>query len=623
MSGADGYNPGLGDAAGEGFGDYAGGEDYAYAAEGYADGQEGDYYGQGEEYVEGGEYHEGFAEGDEGGYEDAGEAPEDDGQGYIDEDGGEGEDGGAGEAKEDMPDSRQASAAAGRRLSADGGGPGSRRASLSGLEARQRQGSLSGGASSSAAAAAAAGAAGDGSDPFAGGGRRASALQAALAATADEDMEALAQAAGEVGDEADLGFEGLADDGTGADHDGDDEDEDGGGMGGDRDESRSRGRKGSSDFGAIPSGKPGAGGISERDLVAARHERDQLRATHQARERKVLLVWALDPSGKKREALSHYGDSRGSGGRLDQVRNQYHKSLDTVATLWDRLDQRREAADAAVEKLTDIVDELDEQQTTLNNAFKVFKREIASEAKNSRTGKPIPKRQIFSLEDDEEKVDKDLAEARLKFITLKNQLARLEKQIKQKDELAEGLHLIDFEQIKIENAALHDQIEERSDQLHKLRKKTIATVQVLTHIKEKLEFVRQEYRGLENQLRGSSDDVVGVRDTVTRTKHARDMLRADNAALKQRQGFIGSDMLVADFETRKGDLVQFRSEVEQLKDRYRELHQFVSAANQEAARSGVRGAAVAPVPLPAAGSVRPGGRGGVTQLPPVRAVGRH
>lgn len=43
---------------------------------------------------------------------------------------------------------------------------------------------------------------------------------------------------------------------------------------------------------------------------------------------------------------------------------------------------------------------------------------------------------------------------------------------------AEGLHLIDFEQLKIENQSLNEKIEERNEELVKLRKKTTVTVQV-------------------------------------------------------------------------------------------------------------------------------------------------
>lgn len=67
---------------------------------------------------------------------------------------------------------------------------------------------------------------------------------------------------------------------------------------------------------------------------------------------------------------------------------------------------------------------------------------------------------------------------RLKNIHLTNQLKRIEATLRQKEELAEGLHLIDFEQLKIENQSLNEKIEERNEELLKLRKKTTTTVQV-------------------------------------------------------------------------------------------------------------------------------------------------
>ena len=51
-------------------------------------------------------------------------------------------------------------------------------------------------------------------------------------------------------------------------------------------------------------------------------------------------------------------------------------------------------------------------------------------------------------------------------------------QLKQKEELADGLHLIDFEQLKIENQTYNEKIEERNEELLKLRKKITTTVQV-------------------------------------------------------------------------------------------------------------------------------------------------
>lgn len=53
--------------------------------------------------------------------------------------------------------------------------------------------------------------------------------------------------------------------------------------------------------------------------------------------------------------------------------------------------------------------------------------------------------------------------------------------------------MIDFEQLKINNVDLNEKIEERNDDILKLRRKVTSTVQVLTHVKEKLQFLQASH----------------------------------------------------------------------------------------------------------------------------------
>lgn len=64
------------------------------------------------------------------------------------------------------------------------------------------------------------------------------------------------------------------------------------------------------------------------------------------------------------------------------------------------------------------------------------------------------------------------------------------------EQLAEGLHMIDFEQLKINNVDLNEKIEERNEEILKLRKKLTSTVQVLAHLKEKLQFSQVSVRNV-------------------------------------------------------------------------------------------------------------------------------
>ena len=63
----------------------------------------------------------------------------------------------------------------------------------------------------------------------------------------------------------------------------------------------------------------------------------------------------------------------------------------------------------------------------------------------------------------ESRKEEEVMKVRLENIKLKNKLKKKEQQLKSKEELAEGLHMIDFEQLKIENQTYNEKIEERNE----------------------------------------------------------------------------------------------------------------------------------------------------------------
>ncbi|RLN87037.1 hypothetical protein BBJ28_00011233 [Nothophytophthora sp. Chile5] len=201
------------------------------------------------------------------------------------------------------------------------------------------------------------------------------------------------------------------------------------------------------------------------------------------------------------------------------------------------------------------LDEKEAKVTEIQDAFLEFKREVARNAENLRTGKPIAKRVIATFEAAELRKDQDVEKVRLKHINLRTHLKKLEQQLHAKEQLAEGLHLIDFEQLKIENQTLNEKIEERNEELHKLRKKTTSTVQVLTHIKEKLQFVLGASQTLKRDSQELEEALTAHRDQLARKKKDRDATRQLASQLKSKEGFAKSELLIDDFDKRENDLV--------------------------------------------------------------------
>lgn len=314
--------------------------------------------------------------------------------------------------------------------------------------------------------------------------------------------------------------------------------------------------------------------IAERDRVYqmlqdARMERERLIALNHSMQRKLTTYFAARKPDDEKEEEKSSGAGGAGGAQSDTEKSKrYEDTLSNVNKARDDLEATRSSFDAIAMDLQARLDEKEAKASEIQDAFVEFKREIAKAAENSRTGKPIPRRIIKQFEATEAAKDAELEKVRLKNIHLRTQLRKLETRLKEKEQLADGLHLIDFEQLKIENQTLNEKIEERNEELHKLRKKTTTTVQVLTHIKEKLQFVQAEAVVLKRELAELESRVTGERDRLNKAKHERDALRQENDKIKQQQGVVNSHLLVKDYRTRKAEAKVLQQRMEELQERY-------------------------------------------------------
>ena len=113
----------------------------------------------------------------------------------------------------------------------------------------------------------------------------------------------------------------------------------------------------------------------------------------------------------------------------------------------------------------------------------------------------------------------------------------------------------------------------QNEELLKLRKKTTTTVQVLTHLKEKLQFVQAENQLLKHDLADLEVELTNKRDVLTQIKHERDTLRAENASRRQQRGLVSSEDLLLDYEKRRKDIIAYHEEIEGMKARHNQLVQ--------------------------------------------------
>ena len=312
----------------------------------------------------------------------------------------------------------------------------------------------------------------------------------------------------------------------------------------------------------------------EEDLRLAREEDIRLKEENERLEARLLA-----------NRKTHKGAGPGvdaAAGLMDNSR--FAAAVENWWVLDNTLAEARELAAQELEEAKAQVEVAVERAEEIQKTFWEFKAEVARSAQNSRTGKTIPPRLIAEIDASEAARETELGTARLRNIQLMAHLRKLEARLKQKEELAEGLHLIDFEQLKIENQSLNEKIEERSEELLKLRKKTTTTVQIVTHLKEKLQFVQKENRGLSGLLQDLEGELAGQRDRLARAKHDRDRLRQENGALKASSGQVTNPVLLRDLEGHRVLRDDLLVECQDLKQEHESLMAMAAMAHMQETR---------------------------------------
>ncbi|XP_004847389.1 coiled-coil domain-containing protein 96 [Heterocephalus glaber] len=197
--------------------------------------------------------------------------------------------------------------------------------------------------------------------------------------------------------------------------------------------------------------------------------------------------------------------------------------------------------------------------------FQATKKQVVMQAMGSCRmwgGRQAALREVEQIQALEDKKEEEMSAVRLENVQLKQSLAHFKTRMRAQEDLAEGLLLIDFEQLKIENQSFNEKAEERTEEVLKFRSKVTSNVQIISHAKEKLHFLDMRNAHKKMELLGIEAQVALRRDILTKTKQARDSLRVDNHRLNQRCGLLGQESLLRDLEEKvdKTELLSQRLE---------------------------------------------------------------
>ncbi|XP_074055050.1 cilia- and flagella-associated protein 263 [Macrotis lagotis] len=133
-----------------------------------------------------------------------------------------------------------------------------------------------------------------------------------------------------------------------------------------------------------------------------------------------------------------------------------------------------------------IIEEAEIRWGDTKKAMQEFKNEILNTISKKRGSAVATQRVLKYIEDKNIRKDALKDKLRLKNLSLKVQKKKLLMQLKQKEEVGEALHDVDFQQLKIENVQFLDNIDQRNRELIQLKLTAGNALHVLNLYKTKL-----------------------------------------------------------------------------------------------------------------------------------------
>lgn len=181
--------------------------------------------------------------------------------------------------------------------------------------------------------------------------------------------------------------------------------------------------------------------------------------------------------------------------KMEHVLKETDQQVDTLDKYGKKLIAFGELSEVDNNKRTVISSELKslkwERDCKFNELNKMFKGLMTQEKDTgygliyTKTGKPIPDKLVERMLHRQKQQIETVGDMRLRHIQLKNMVLEKQNAISQLDKIGDNLYLMDYEQLKVENRSYVDKMEEKDEELCRLRTKCQKTIQILAHMREK------------------------------------------------------------------------------------------------------------------------------------------
>ncbi|XP_030754256.1 coiled-coil domain-containing protein 96-like isoform X2 [Sitophilus oryzae] len=265
--------------------------------------------------------------------------------------------------------------------------------------------------------------------------------------------------------------------------------------------------------------------------------------------------------------------------KMDYVVRETDVSYDTVKKYFKKLEAYGELLSLIGEEKARVYDEIRQirkdrnvKTAELNETFKKMQQreaEVGYGLINTKTGHTIPDKHVERLVSRQNKNMQQVSSMRLTYIKLKVMIQEKMDEIKALEEVAPGLFLGDYDQMKVDNRSYADKIEEKDEELTRLRVKTVNITQVLAHLREKIAEFDNDLEDLIYENDMIEADYQGIRYQLNELKQKRDYYRHRINKMREESGLLTQPTLLKDMEQAFKDIEKETEHLRTLKDEHR------------------------------------------------------
>ncbi|XP_038857024.1 coiled-coil domain-containing protein 113 [Salvelinus namaycush] len=178
------------------------------------------------------------------------------------------------------------------------------------------------------------------------------------------------------------------------------------------------------------------------------------------------------------------------------------------------------------------LEEADIRLVEVKKASYEFDRDVAKVLREKRGVMMGAEKVIRYFEDRMRAKDTLVEKLRLKNAALHVQKRKLQLQLRQKEEMGEALHEVDFQQLKIENSQYLERIDERNQDLLRLKLLAGNTLQVLNSYKKKLQSMTCESKLLSSDITSRKEMLVKIEEETLQAEEERAKAETLNRKLR-------------------------------------------------------------------------------------------